>query len=98
MKKSIEEIKKLQEEISALRQENIQLKEEALRQKRLAAAATNRPEASSVPPISSSESLTVTATSPDQVRHRKHYKPIVLKLRVFEIGFQIVPRLEQIIH
>ena len=56
------------------------LQEEALRQKRLAAAATNRPEASSVPPISSADSLIVTATSPDQVRQpRKAFKRVLLK-------------------
>jgi hypothetical protein len=85
IKKSIEEIKKLQEEISALRQENIQLKEEALRQKRLAAAATNRSEASSVPPISSSDSLTVTATSPDQNALTLFYLYVALAILVIGI-------------
>jgi hypothetical protein len=66
LRKSVEEIKKLQEEISALRQENIQLKEEALRQKRLAAAASSRPEISSSSVMSSGEALTVGTISPDQ--------------------------------
>lgn len=42
--------------------------EEALRQKRLAAAATSRPEvASSVSSMSSSDAMTVATVSPDQV-------------------------------
>lgn len=65
LRKSVEEIKKLQEEVSALRQENIQLKEEALRQKRLAAAASSRPEMPSAM-SSSGEPISVGTISPDQ--------------------------------
>lgn len=63
LRKSVEEIKKLQEEVSALRQENIQLKEEALRQKRL---ASSRPVVGGDASIhSASEAFSVQATSPD---------------------------------
>jgi cell shape-determining protein MreC len=63
LKKSIDEIKRLQEEVSALRQDNLQLKEEALRQKRLASSRSEA--ASSVTSSNRNEAFSVSAMNPD---------------------------------
>lgn len=65
LKKSAEEIRKLQEEISTLRQENIQLREELLRQQRLASSRLGAESGASSSGVGSSESYNVAAMHPD---------------------------------
>eukprot|EP00096_Caligus_rogercresseyi_P006788 TRINITY_DN2363_c0_g2_i1.p1 TRINITY_DN2363_c0_g2~~TRINITY_DN2363_c0_g2_i1.p1 ORF type:complete len:258 (+),score=76.60 TRINITY_DN2363_c0_g2_i1:167-940(+) len=85
LKKSVDEIKRLQEEISSLRRENIVVKEEVMRRKRLASNAEN--ESSSSPSSPSSSSYVVRTESPET--HSLTTTYVYLALIMFLMGFVI---------
>lgn len=88
LKKSLEEIRRLQEEISALRQDNIEIREESLRQKRLA-ANQHRPSPSasdSQAPVGFTSTV-VTANAPEEAFSTTHlYAALVILILGIILG------------